>query len=73
VLASRTGAGEVLAATYGFTGGEIDLQRRGVVRCGWLDGVKARILLTLLLRSGRGALSDVERAFGQWGGGRIAG
>jgi L-asparaginase len=68
VLASRTGAGETLAATYGFTGGEIDLQRRGLVRAGWLDGLKARVLLTLLLRRGRSARAEVVEAFQPWGG-----
>ena len=70
LLASRTGTGETLARTYGFTGGEIDLQRRGLVRAGWLDGLKARVLLTLLLRHGC-ARDRIESAFGAWGGGRV--
>src|SRR5690606_29748121 len=53
VLASRTGAGNTLSNTYGFTGSEIDLQRRGLIRAGWLDGLKAKVLLTLLLRHGK--------------------
>ncbi|MBV7483480.1 asparaginase [Bordetella sp. BOR01] len=69
ILASRTGAGEVLARTYGFTGGEIDLQRRGLIRAGWLDGVKAKVLLTLLLRHGAATRQDIDRAFQPWGGG----
>ena len=52
ILASRTGTGEVLRETYGFVGSEIDLQRRGVIRAGWLDGLKARALLSLALRGG---------------------
>lgn len=51
-FASRTGAGEVLTATYGFPGSETDLIARGLVPAGWLDGPKARILMTLLLRGG---------------------
>lgn len=70
VLASRTGAGETLASTYGFPGGEIDLQRRGLVRSGWLDGLKARVLLTLLLRRGDVDRERLEEAFRPWGGGR---
>ena len=69
VLASRTGAGEVLARTYGFAGGEIDLQRRGLLRAGRLDGIKARVLLTLILRHGAATRQDIDRAFQAWDGG----
>jgi L-asparaginase len=52
VLASRTGAGDGLTKTYGFDGSETDLLRRGAISAGWLDGPKARVLATLLLRGG---------------------
>lgn len=68
VLASRTGAGEVLANTYGFAGSEIDLVNRGVIRAGWLDSAKARVLLTLVLRH---EARNVEGHFRAWDGGRI--
>lgn len=71
VLASRTGAGEVLAKSYGYAGGDIDLQRRGLIRAGWLDGVKARLLLMILLRRGVRAADDVSASFQPFGGGLV--
>lgn len=68
VLTSRASGGETLACTYGFIGGEIDLQRRGLVRSGWLDGVKARVLLALLLRTGHRERASIARWFEPWGG-----
>ncbi|MGZ4657421.1 MAG: asparaginase [Blastococcus sp.] len=64
VLASRAGAGEVLTSTYGFAGSERDLLARGLVAAGFLDGPKARVLLSLLLAGGAGT-DDVRAAFEQ--------
>ncbi|MFG1710400.1 asparaginase [Nonomuraea sp. M3C6] len=64
VLASRTGGGELLRETYGFPGSERDLLSRGLIPAGFLDGPKARILLSLLLATGAGPAS-VRDAFEQ--------
>ncbi len=60
VLASRTGSGEVLRRTYSFPGPEMDL-----LRAGMLDGLKARLLLSLLFRSGTNR-QEIEVAFNSW-------
>jgi L-asparaginase len=52
VLASRVPAGTVFTRTYGYPGAEIDLVARGVLPGGPLGGLKARILLSLLLGCG---------------------
>jgi L-asparaginase len=65
VLASRTGGGEVLQQTYGFPGSERDLITRGLVPAGFLDGPKARILLSLMLAHGADP-ADVRAGFGRF-------
>jgi L-asparaginase len=65
ILASRTGGGEVLRATYGFVGSEMDLLERGLIYAGPLDGLKARLFLALLLRSGA-TTQEIRDSFESW-------
>ncbi len=51
VLASRVMTGPVFTGTYGYAGAEIDLIGRGLIPAGYLSGLKARLLLSLVLRS----------------------
>lgn len=63
VLASRTGSGEVLSSTYRYPGSEIELLELGLIRAGALDGLKARVLLTLCLAAGL-SHPEIVDAFG---------
>lgn len=47
ILASRVGRGQILNATYGYKGAEIDLMNAGLISAGRLDARKARLFLAL--------------------------
>lgn len=49
VVGSRTGAGATASHSYGFTGGEMDLQGRGALMAGALCPRKCRVRLWLML------------------------
>lgn len=49
VYTPRTFTGPTLRSTYGGAGGELHLRRMGLTPGGMLDGLKARLLLGLLL------------------------
>ncbi|MFV0894939.1 asparaginase [Pseudomonas kurunegalensis] len=53
IVATRTGKGPTAGGTYGFSGSEIDLQKKGVHMAGQLCPRKCRILLWLLIATDR--------------------
>jgi L-asparaginase len=67
LLCSRTRGGEIFTATYGFAGSEMDLLKRGLLPAGWLDGLKARVFLSVSLTAGV-SRERIEKALRSFGG-----
>lgn len=65
VLATRTGGGKTLTSTYAFEGSERDLLGRGLISAGTMNGLKARVLLSLCLRGGV-TEAEIGRRFLSW-------
>ncbi|MFO0993357.1 MAG: asparaginase [Hyphomicrobiales bacterium] len=61
VLTSRVGAGSVLRSTYDFPGSEQDLMTSGLIHAGYLDGLKARLVLLLCLANGLDRVQIADR------------
>ena len=65
VFLKRDPAREALpqpGGALGFGGAEIDLLKRGLIPAGYLSGLKARLLLSLVMRDRKGA-GKVAQAF----------
>ena len=67
IMTSRTHSGPALVETYGAVGAEVDLQQRGVVMGGYLDALKARLLVSVLLAAGTDR-EQIEAAVRRHGG-----
>ena len=52
IICTGTGSGSTSFATYGYPGGEIDLQNHGAIMGGFLSPKKARLLLWIILENG---------------------
>ncbi len=66
VLVSRTGGGEVLSSSYGEVGSAGGLLRLGCINGTTLDGLKARVMLLVLLADGA-SLARIRDAFAAMG------
>lgn len=67
VLTSRIGRGPALTSTYGFAGSERDLLNVGLIPAGYLNPLKARILLRAMLAA-HVSRADMIQAFAVAGG-----
>lgn len=61
IICSRTGSGATTVTTYGYTGSEIDLQKHGCFMGGWLNSIKARMLLLAAVWNGYSRAALVEK------------
>ena len=66
ILTPRAGAGILLKKTREMIDAEIDLAKRGAINAGSLPPLKARVLLTLLLRA-QTTPEQIAEAFAAFG------
>lgn len=66
VIASRTGSGPTASHTYGFSGSEVDLARRGAILAKWLHPYKARLLLAAVLAA-KTERARIPEMMAKWG------
>lgn len=63
ILSSRCAFGEVLTETYGYPGSEMELIAAGLIPSAWLNTLKVRLLLMLMLDSQIYSHQDIREAF----------
>lgn len=64
VITSRVGMGDTLRNSYAYSGGDVDLARRGLINGGRFRPVQARIIVQLLLSQVRNMLPSKRLSLG---------
>lgn len=60
LVSTGTGAGSTAYHTYGYPGGEVDLQKHGAIMAGFLSPKKARLLLWVILENQLEAKATIQ-------------
>lgn len=64
IICTATGSGSTTFTTYGYPGGEVDLQKHGAMMGGFLSPKKARLLLWVILENGLDAKVTIKDYLG---------